>query len=133
MFLDPRAEAFYADWDRVATETVAILRSAAGRDPYNRDLSDLVGELATQSEAFRTRWATHNVRFHNTGVKHFHHPVVGDLTLSFNRLDLAADHGLTIFTYTAEPGSRSEEALNLLGSWAATVDPAESTRATNQS
>ena len=122
VFLDPRAEASFNDWDLVASETVAILRSAAGRDPYNRDLSDLVGELATQSEASRTRWATHNVRFHNTGVKQFHHPVVGDLTLSYNRLDLAADHGLTIFTYTAEPGSRSEEALNLLGSWAATHD-----------
>jgi len=113
------------EWDRVATETVAILRSAAGRDPHNRDLSDLVWELATQSEAFRTRWASHNVRFHNTGVKEFHHPVVGELTLSFNRLDLAADPGLTLFTYTAEPGSRSEEALGLLGSWAATLDPAE--------
>jgi hypothetical protein len=133
VFLDPRAEASYGDWDRVATETVAILRSAAGRDPYNRDLSDLIGELATQSEAFRTRWASHNVRFHNTGVKQFHHPVVGDLTLSFNRLDLAADHGLTIFTYAAEPGSRSEEALKLLGSWAATVDPAEPARAVDQS
>jgi hypothetical protein len=124
VFLDPRAEASYRDWDRVATETVAILRSAAGRDPYDRDLSDLVGELATQSEAFRTRWAAHNVRFHNTGVKHFRHPVVGELSLSFNRLDLAADHGLTISTYTAEPGSRSEEALKLLGSWVATVDRA---------
>jgi len=133
VFLDPRADASYGDWDRVATETAAILRSAAGRDPYNRELSDLIGELATQSEAFRTRWATHNVRFHNSGVKRFHHPVVGDLTLSFNRLDLAADHGLTIFTYAAEPGSRSEEALNLLGSWAATVDPAGSARATEPS
>jgi transcriptional regulator with XRE-family HTH domain len=129
LFLDPRAESAYRDWERVATETVAILRWAAGRDPHNRDLSDLVGELATQSEAFRTRWAAHNVRFHNTGVKHFRHPEVGELTLSFNRLDLAADHGLTLFTYTAEPGSRSEEALKLLGSWAATVDPAESARA----
>ena len=128
VFLDPRAEASYGDWDRVATESVAILRSAAGRDPYNRDLSDLVGELATQSEAFRTRWAAHNVRFHNTGVKHFNHPDVGELHLSYNRLDLAADPGLTIFTYTAEPGSRSDEALKLLGSWAATVDPAESAR-----
>ena len=133
VFLDPRAEASYPDWDRIATETVAILRSAAGRDPYNRELSDLVGELATQSEAFRTRWATHNVRFHNTGVKRFHHPVVGELSLSFNRLDLAADHGLTLFTYAAEPGSRSEDALKLLGSWAATVDPAESAPATDQS
>jgi transcriptional regulator with XRE-family HTH domain len=126
VFLDPRAEATYGDWDRVATESVAILRSAAGRDPYNRDLSDLVGELATQSEEFRTRWAAHDVRFHNTGVKHFNHPVVGELHLSYNRLDLAADPGLTIFTYTAEPGSRSEEALKLLGSWAGTVEPAES-------
>ena len=133
VFLDPRAEATFVDWDRVATETVAILRSAAGRDPYNRELSDLVGELATQSEAFRTRWATHNVRFHNTGVKHFHHPVVGELTLSFNRLDLAADPGLTLFTYTAEPGSRSEEALRLLGSWAATVDAATSASPADQS
>jgi transcriptional regulator with XRE-family HTH domain len=133
LFLDPRAEAFFGDWNRVAAESVAILRSAAGRDPYNRELSDLVGELATQSEAFRTRWAAHNVRFHNTGVKHLNHPVVGELYLTFNRLDLAADPGLTIFTYTAEPGSRSEEALNLLGSWAATIDPAESARATNPS
>jgi transcriptional regulator with XRE-family HTH domain len=132
VFLDPRAEATYGDWDRIATETVAILRSAAGRDPYDRDLSDLVGELATQSEAFRTRWAAHNVRFHNTGVKHFHHPAVGDLHLTFNRLDLAADHGLTLFTYAAEPGSRTDEALKLLGSWAATMDPAQSAPATDQ-
>jgi hypothetical protein len=133
VFLDPRAEAFYGDWDRAASECVAILRRAAGRDPHDRDLSDLVGELATQSEAFRTRWAAHNVRFHDAGVKHFHHPVVGELILSFNRLDLAADHGLTIFTYAAEPGSRSDEALKLLGSWAATVDPADSARATDPS
>ena len=133
VFLDPRAEAFFGDWDRVAAESVAILRSAAGRDPYNRELSDLVGELATQSEAFRTRWAAHNVRFHTTGVKHLNHPVVGELHLSYNRLDLAADPGLTIVTYTAEPGSRSEEGLKLLGSWAATVDPAESARTSGPS
>jgi transcriptional regulator with XRE-family HTH domain len=133
VFLDPRAETTFVEWDRVATETVAILRSAAGRDPCGRDLTDLVGELATQSEEFRTRWASHNVRFHNTGVKQFHHPDVGDLELTFNRLDLAADHGLTMFTYTAEPGSRSEEALNLLGSWTATVDPAESARTADRS
>jgi hypothetical protein len=122
VFLDPRAEATFGDWDRVAGETVAILRSVAGRDPFNRELSDLVGELATQSEPFRTRWAAHNVRFHNTGVKHFHHPAVVDLHLTYNRLDVPADPGLTLVTYTAEPGSRSEEALKLLGSWAATAD-----------
>ena len=133
VFLDPRAEVFYRDWDRAAGDTVAILRWAAGHDPYDRDLSDLVGELATQSDAFRARWAQHNVRFHNIAIKQFHHPVVGDLDLSFNRLELPADHGLTMFTYTAEPGSRSEEALKLLGSWAATVDPTESARTAGQS
>jgi transcriptional regulator with XRE-family HTH domain len=130
VFLDPRAETFYADWDRAARETAAILRAAAGRDPYDRDLSDLVGELATQSEDFRTHWAAHNVRFHAAAVKHLHHPVVGELSLSFNRLDIAADPGLTMFIYAAEPGSRSAAALNLLGSWAATgdlTDPVETT------
>jgi hypothetical protein len=106
--------------------------SASTRDPHDRDLSDLVGELAAHSEAFRTRWAAHDVRFHNAGLKHFHHPVVGELRLSFNRLDLAGDHGLAIFTYAAEPGSRSEEALKLLGSWAATVDHADSANVTDQ-
>jgi hypothetical protein len=82
--------------------------------------------FATQSEQFRLRWAAHNVRFHDSGSKHLHHPAVGDLTLSFNRLDLAADDGLKVFTYAAEPGSRSEEALRLLGSWGATLESAES-------
>jgi transcriptional regulator with XRE-family HTH domain len=128
VFLDPRARAFYLDWERAASEVVAVLRSAAGRDPYDRELSDLVGELSTQSEAFRTRWAMHDVRFHINGVKHFHHPVVGELSLNFERLELAADSGLTIFTYTADPGSRHEDALKLLGSWAATLDQAEPAR-----
>jgi MmyB-like transcription regulator ligand binding domain len=121
----PRATDFYADWEQVATDAVAILRSEAGRDPYDRGLSDLVGELSTQSETFRTRWAAHNVRFHDTGVKRFHHPVVGDLALTFETMQLSADEGLTMFVYTAEVGSNSEEALNLLASWTATLDPAE--------
>jgi hypothetical protein len=108
-----------------------VLRSEAGRNPYDRDLSDLVGELSTQSNEFRTRWAAHNVRFHITGIKRFHHPVVGDLSLTYDRMDLSADTGLTIFTYTAEPGSKPEEALNLLGSWAATLDQAEPAQATD--
>jgi transcriptional regulator with XRE-family HTH domain len=125
IFLDPRATAFYADWEKVATDAVAVLRSEAGRDPYDRDLSDLVGELSTRSETFRTRWAAHNVRFHDAGSKRFHHPVVGELSLTFETMLLAADPGLLLFVYTAEVGSRSEEALNLLASWAATLEQAE--------
>ncbi|MFL5846939.1 MAG: helix-turn-helix transcriptional regulator [Solirubrobacteraceae bacterium] len=131
-FLDHRAQAFYPDWDEAARTTAEILRAAAGRDPNDRELSDLVGELATKSPEFRTHWAVHNVRFHASAGKLFNHPVVGELTLSFNRLDIAADHGLTLFTYAAEPGSRSEEALNLLGSWAATTHAAEPERSTDQ-
>jgi hypothetical protein len=64
------------------------------------------------------------VRFPATAVKQLTHPIVGELSLSVNRLDIAAGHGLTMFTHAAEPGSRSKEALHLLGSWAATPDPA---------
>jgi transcriptional regulator with XRE-family HTH domain len=120
VFLDHGARDFYIDWDRAASDVVAVLRSAAGRDPYDRDLSDLVGELSTQSDEFRTRWAAHNVRFHDTGIKDFHHPIVGEITLTYNRVELSADFGQMIMIYTAEPGSRSAEALSLLGSWAAT-------------
>ncbi len=121
-FLDPRAREFYPEWDRAASDVVAVLRSEAGRDPHDRGLQDLVGELSTQSEEFRALWAAHNVRFHTTGVKRLHHPVVGDLELSFERMDLSADTGLTVFAYAAEPGSSSQQALNLLASWAATPD-----------
>jgi transcriptional regulator with XRE-family HTH domain len=118
-FLDPSAEEFYPDWDEAADTTVALLRTEAGRDPYNRALTDLVGELATRSDAFRTRWARHDVRHHHTGVKRFRHPELGDLTVGFNATELAADPGLTLTVYTAEPGSSSEEKLRLLASWAA--------------
>jgi transcriptional regulator with XRE-family HTH domain len=127
VFLEPSARELYVDWHRAAGDVVAMLRFAAGRDPYDRDLSGLVGELSTQSEEFRTRWAAHNVRLHQTGVKDYHHPVVGDITLTYNRVELPADAGLAMTVWTAEPGSKSAEALNLLGSWAATVDPADLT------
>ena len=83
VFLDPHATEFFRDWDKVANDTVALLRAEAGRDPYDRQLSDLIGELSTRSDEFRGRWAAHDVRIHTTGVKLLHHPVVGDLDLPF--------------------------------------------------
>jgi transcriptional regulator with XRE-family HTH domain len=118
-FLDPRAAEFYPDWKAIADTTVALLRSEAGRDPYNRALTDLIGELATRSDEFRTRWAAHDVRLHLTGAKVLHHPEVGDLDLVFNTMALPADPGLTLAVYTAEPGSPTAEKLALLASWAA--------------
>ena len=128
-FLDPAAADFYPDWDRVATDLVAHLRSEAGRNPYDRGLSDLVGELSTRSDEFRTRWAAHNVRFHRTGSKRLHHPVVGDLDLTYETMELSADGGLTVAVYTAEPGSASQHALDILASWAATPDHAAAAEA----
>jgi transcriptional regulator with XRE-family HTH domain len=124
LFLDPAATTFYTEWERQAQDVVAVLRAEAGRSPHDRALSNLVGELSTRSEHFRTWWAAHNVRFHRSGVKRFHHPAVGDLTLAFEALDLAADEGLRISAYTAEPGSPSDDALKLLSTWAATLDQA---------
>ena len=95
-FLDPAAPDFYPEWDRLASELVASLRSQAGRNPYDRNLQDLIGELSTRSEEFRVRWAAHNVRFHRTGSKRLHHPVVGELELSYETLTLDADDGLRL-------------------------------------
>ncbi|WP_210590244.1 helix-turn-helix transcriptional regulator [Streptomyces sp. GESEQ-35] len=119
-FLDPASRRFYPDWDQAADVTVAILRTEAGRNPHDKELHDLVGELSTRSDEFRTRWGAHNVRHHGTGTKRFHHQAVGELTLAFEGLEMAAEPGLTLTIYTAEPGSPSDEGLRLLASWAAT-------------
>jgi transcriptional regulator with XRE-family HTH domain len=118
-FLDPAAVDFYPEWDLVASELVAHLRSEAGANPYDRKLSDLVGELSTRSDEFRVRWAAHNVRFHRSGIKHIHHPVVGELDLSYETMELSADDGLTLAIFTADAGSTSQQALDLLASWTA--------------
>jgi transcriptional regulator with XRE-family HTH domain len=124
-FLDPRAHDFWIDWERAADDNVATLRLQAGRDPYDKALTDLVGELSTRSDAFRVRWAAHDVRLHRTGVKSFHHPVVGDLHLSYEVMELPADPGLSLIAFSAEAGSPADDSLRFLASWAATHDPAD--------
>ncbi|MEU3648409.1 hypothetical protein AB0E59_33885 [Lentzea sp. NPDC034063] len=107
---DPRARDFWRDRDRIAGDTVAMMRTEAGRDPRDRALTDLVGELSTRSEDFRTRWASHDVRPHRTGVKQFHHPVIGDLDLGFETVRLTADPGLTMTLLSAPAGSAADDA-----------------------
>ena len=129
VFLDPQARSFFREWDTVANDTVAILRAEAGRDPLDRELSDLVGQLSTRSEEFRVRWAAHDVRLHNTGVKLLHHPVVGDLDLPFESLPLSAGSSWSLLAYTPEPDSAAQDALALLASWAASdPDPGDRER-----
>jgi transcriptional regulator with XRE-family HTH domain len=128
VFLSPRARAFFIDWQTAANDLVAALRAEAGNNPYDRKLSNLVGELSTRSEEFATRWAAQNVRFHRSGTKAIHHPIVGDLNLTFEAMVLPADPGLSLIVYGAEPGSGSQDGLKLLASW--TADEEESKAAT---
>jgi transcriptional regulator with XRE-family HTH domain len=120
VFLDPKSTGFYGDWDGIAHAAVGSLRAEAGRDPYDRALTDLVGELSMRSQEFRVRWAAHDVEYYRSGVQPFHHPLVGDLTLNYDALEIPADPGLTIVAYTAEPGSPARQALDLLAGWTAT-------------
>jgi transcriptional regulator with XRE-family HTH domain len=128
VFLSPR-RVFFPDWESVANDLVANLRTEAGRNPHDRGLQDLVGELSTRSQEFRSRWASHNVRQHQTGRKRMHHPVVGDLELTYEVLALPADPGLSLVVYGAEPRSASQDGLKLLTSWAATLDQLEQPQA----
>ena len=121
-FLDASSHRFFDDWDGGAEATTALLRAEAGRDPHDKDLRELIGELSTMSTDFRALWGTHDVRIHHGGVKRFHHPEVGSLELTYQPLNLPVStnesHSLTI--YTAEPGTSDADRLQLLASWAAT-------------
>jgi hypothetical protein len=120
LFLDHRAHRFYPEWDNAAADMVALLRNEAARNPYDRALTDLVGELSTRSDEFRTRWAAQNVVRHTTGEKHFHHPVVGDLRLKYEAMTIGSDAGLTMLVYPPAPGTPYEDAIRLLAAWQAT-------------
>ncbi len=132
IFLDSAAATVYPDWERAADTNVAILRTESGRFPRDRELAQLIGELSMRSEAFRTRWAAHNVRRHVTGTKVFHHPAVGELQLAYEAMALPDDPGLALTVYTAVPHTTAQDGLRLLDAWAATHlarDPEDATRA----
>jgi transcriptional regulator with XRE-family HTH domain len=118
-FLDPASREFYPDWDLFAHMCVSIMRAEAGRDPHNRAMQELVGELSTQSDTFRRLWGSHDVRTHGTGTKRFNHPDLGEVEFAYEELALTAEPGLALIVYTAEPGSPSAEKVRLLSSLAA--------------
>lgn len=120
VFLEPRAHDFYQDWESNTRQIVAILRTEAGRSPYDRNLGDLIGELSTRSDLFRRLWGAHDVREHRTGLKSIHHPVVGDLDLTYQSMDLSTNRGLHMLIFSAEPNSPSQDRLQLLANWAET-------------
>jgi transcriptional regulator with XRE-family HTH domain len=119
-FLDADSRRFYPDWATAAATCVSILRTEAGRDPHDKVMHDLVGELSTRSEDFRALWSSHDVRLHGAGTKHFHHTAVGELELAYESLEMVAEPGLTLTLYAPEPASPTAQALDLLATWAAT-------------
>jgi transcriptional regulator with XRE-family HTH domain len=128
VFLEEEASRrYYNDWEQGADDIVATLRGYAGKHPSDKSLTDLIGELVTRSDAFRVRWGSHNVRQHRTGLKRVHHPIVGDLELHYEALDLPSDPGWHMFAFSAEPNSPTDERLRLLSTWAATLEHETST------
>jgi hypothetical protein len=128
VYLDPAAPEFFVDWERIANDAASMLRLEAGRTPHDPELIRLIGELSTQSEIFRQRWASHDVQFHRSGRKRLRHPVVGQLDLSFESMELPSEPGLVLNVYTAAAGSPTADALTMLASWAATHEVGEESR-----
>ncbi|MFJ9588662.1 helix-turn-helix transcriptional regulator [Streptomyces acidicola] len=122
VFLDPRAPLFYPDWERIARDGVGALRVEVAKDPYDRELSNLIGELSTRSDAFRTLWGSRDVHVFTAGTKRFRHPAVGEMELVHEVLDLPGDEGLSLTVYSADPDTPGADALKLLASWAATQE-----------
>ncbi|GAB3259030.1 helix-turn-helix transcriptional regulator [Kineosporia babensis] len=131
IYLAPEAPAFFVDYDQVADDAAAMLRLEAGRNPHDPSLIELIGELSTRSELFRQRWASQDVRFHRSGRKRLRHPVVGQLDLDFEAMDLPSEPGLRLNIYTAAAGTPTSDGLKLLASWAASQEnlPTEQTPA----
>lgn len=121
-YLNPAARDFWRDYDQIADDAAAMLRLEAGRNPHDEGLIRLVGELSTQSEVFRQRWASRDVKYHRSGRKRLHHPVVGDLDLDYESMELPSEPGLVMNVYTAPAGSPTADALALLASWAASQE-----------
>jgi transcriptional regulator with XRE-family HTH domain len=133
VYLQPEvAEEFFVDYNKIAKDAAAMLRLEAGRNPHDKALIELVGELSTRSELFRRRWASHDVKFHRSGQKRLRHPVVGQLDLDFESMELSSEPGLQLNVYTAAAGTPTADGLTLLASWAASQEllPTETVAAT---
>ena len=125
VYLDPAAREFFIDYDVIASDAAAMLRLEAGRNPHDKELIALVGELSTQSELFRQRWASQDVKFHRSGRKRLRHPAVGELDMNFEAMELPSEPGLQLNVYTADPNTPAFDGLRLLASWSATRETGE--------
>ncbi|MET9913541.1 helix-turn-helix transcriptional regulator [Streptomyces sp. NPDC006476] len=127
-FFNPAARRFYADWERMARFAVGALRIEAGRSPYDRELSNLIGELSTRSDAFRVMWGSHDVHVFRESTKRLNHPLVGDLLLDQETMSLPDESGLSVVVYSAPAGTAAEDGLKLLASWSAAAGQGQDAR-----
>lgn len=126
-FLDPAAREFFPEWERTSADLVASLRAVAAQRPNDTLFSNFIGELVTKSEVFAQMWADHNVRMHRTGSKKIVHPLVGEMELDFETLDLPVDPDIALVVYSAAEGSTSAMNLQLLANWTGNDSPSLST------
>ncbi|OYN79286.1 helix-turn-helix domain-containing protein [Mycolicibacterium sphagni] len=124
MFLnEPRSREFWPNWEQMASNNVALLRTEAGRDPDDPALIELIGQLSTRSEQFRILWGAYDVKEHRSGIKTLRHPLLGEITLPFEDLHVDAAPDQLLMVYTPPPGSTEHDAIMLLASWNAEVAP----------
>ncbi len=117
LFLDEHSEQTFPDWNTVAGDAVATLQAESARRPHSKAFLELIGQLSTESLEFRAMWATRNVSAHRRGKKRIHHPLVGEVILNYEALQLPGAPGLQMVTFMPEPGSSAEDAMRLLGAW----------------
>ncbi|MFG6502289.1 helix-turn-helix transcriptional regulator [Microbacterium sp. P05] len=116
LFLEPSARTFYRDWENESRQIVAILRRETVRDPDDRRLTDLIGQLSIQDDTFQDLWTAHDVGEHRPGVKFFHHPVAGEIDLTYEIFDPAGEPGLQMLIFSATPDTPSHDGLRTLSS-----------------
>src|SRR5213594_2860044 len=119
LFTDPRMRSLYPDWEGLARSVVSYIRMEAARKPDDPRLAELVGDLSIRDEQFRQWWAGTHVALKRRGTRTYDHPVVGEITLDWDALTSDAEPDQQLIIYTAEPASRSEQALRELAAWAA--------------
>ncbi|MFI7446747.1 helix-turn-helix transcriptional regulator [Nonomuraea sp. NPDC049714] len=120
MFLDDDARSLFVDWADQARAAVESLRFEVGRDPDDQATIALVDDLRARSPEFDQWWEQHRVHQRTHGSKRLRHPLVGELTVEYETLSPPGDPDTTLYVYTAEAGSPSKRALDLLASWSLT-------------